>query len=189
MHTYSLRSALSQKVILKEVFKVSTFVFLLSFSSRIRMYLPYSPVPITMQTLTVFLSVVFLKRASLYAYAGWIFLGLLGLPVFSKGAGFLYFFTPTAGYILGFLIATVVLLRILFLRKGIFWYSFCFSLASVVIYICGVVSILIVLRVSIQEALMMGVVPFLYGDVLKIILASLITMQVLLRSSFKNPKG
>lgn len=189
MHTHSLRSSLTQKIILKEVLKISSFVFLLSISSRIRVYLPYSPVPITMQTFTVFLSVIFLKRACFHAYAGWIFLGLLGLPVFSKGAGFLYFFTPTAGYILGFLLASLLLIRILFLRKNILWYTFCFSLATMVIYICGLISILVTLRPTFSEAFMIGVVPFLYGDALKIILASLIARQVLLRALFKNSKG
>lgn len=38
----------------------------------------------------------------------WLFMGLVGIPVFTKGGGFMYVLQPTFGYMIGFLVGTIV---------------------------------------------------------------------------------
>lgn len=66
-------------------------------------------VPFTLQTLAVMLAACFLglKRAML-AVIIYIAMGLIGLPVFTKGGGIFYIFELSFGYILGFFPITLI---------------------------------------------------------------------------------
>jgi len=88
MYAKSLAIKGTKAFIVKEAVKLGIFVFLLALSSRIRVYLPYSPVPVTFQTLVIFLSAVFLGTRALSLPFIYTTLGILGLPVFSGGAVF-----------------------------------------------------------------------------------------------------
>jgi len=184
MHTKSLSLKDSLPNLLRGVLRIGLFVFLLSLSSRIRIYLPYSPVPITFQTLVVYLSVFFLGGKALYALLSYIILGIFGVPVFSAGAGLAYLLGPTGGYIMGFLLASMILIRILPISENILWYFFCFCLADTTILIMGTLWITFTMRVPVAQAVSMGIVPFLYGDSLKVILATLMTR--ITKSNIKN---
>jgi len=168
----------SRATVLRDVCKVGLFVLLLSLSSRVRIYLPYSPVPVTFQTLVVYLSVVFLGARAFYPLLSYIALGIFGAPVFSAGAGLTYLFGPTGGYISGFLLAGIILIRILPFKKNILWYFFCFCLADGAILMMGTLWIMLAMRVSLTEAISLGILPFVYGDCLKIVLATLITRVI-----------
>lgn len=181
--TLSLKN--SWAIALRDVLKMGLFVLLLSLSSRIRIYLPYSPVPVTFQTLVVYLSAVFLGARAFYPLLSYIALGIFGAPVFSAGAGLVYLLGPTGGYILGFLLASIILIRMLPFKKNILWYFFCFCLADAAILMMGTLWIILVMRVSLAEAVSLGILPFVYGDCLKIILATLIT-RIIRNSQLTN---
>jgi len=69
--------------------------------------IPFPLVPLTLQTLFVLLAAMLLKpKYAVMVPALYMFLGLAGLPVFTKGGGLFYIFEPTFGYILGFLPAS-----------------------------------------------------------------------------------
>lgn len=172
IRAFSLRAGFN---LVKEVLVSALFIFCLTLSSKIRVYLPYSPVPITLQTLVIFLGLAFLRERAILSQIVWVILGILGVPLFSEGGGFLYLFSPNFGYILGFLVSSLFLLKVLFLRKSIHWYIFCFFLANIIIYILGLSFLILILKISFLKALYIGVFPFLYGDFLKIILASLLS--------------
>ncbi len=82
------------------------FTALTVFGAQMRIPLPY--VSLTLQTFFVLLSGFLLGplhgAASQIAY---LFLGLLGLPVFAEGGGLAYIFKPTFGYLLGFPLASL----------------------------------------------------------------------------------
>jgi biotin transport system substrate-specific component len=81
------------------------FTALTVFGAQIKMLFPF--VPFTLQTFFVLLSGLVLGpiygAASQLAY---LFLGLLGLPVFSEGSGVAYIFKPSFGYLAGFPLAS-----------------------------------------------------------------------------------
>ena len=87
-----------------------TFAILMAISANSFVYLPFTPVPITMQVLTVLLSGIFLgSRWALASQIIYIFMGLMGLPVFSGFKnGPVALTGPTGGYIVGFMVAAFV---------------------------------------------------------------------------------
>src|SRR4030066_2426860 len=86
------------------------FAILMAISANSFVYLPFTPVPITTQVLTVLLSGLFLgSRWALTSQTMYILMGIMGLPVFSgfiTGAALLT--GPTVGYVIGFMAAAFV---------------------------------------------------------------------------------
>lgn len=81
--------------------KCALFVVLMIVSAFIRIPIPY--VPLTFQTAVAVLAGLLLgAKWGTVSVAVYIFMGLLGLPVFSGGGGFAYVFQLTFGYIIGF---------------------------------------------------------------------------------------
>lgn len=81
------------------------FTALTVFGAGIKIPLPH--VPLTLQTFFVLLSGHLL--GPLYgaaSQAAYLFLGLIGLPVFAEGGGLAYIFKPTFGYLLGYPLAS-----------------------------------------------------------------------------------
>ena len=79
------------------------FAALISVGGRITIPIPY--VPITLQTLfTVLAGLLLGSKLGAVSSALYVLMGLLGLPVFSAGAGPAYVFHPTFGYMLGFIV-------------------------------------------------------------------------------------
>lgn len=86
------------------------FAILMAISANTFTYLPFTPVPFTMQVLTVLLSAVMLgSRLALFSQLQYIFAGLLGAPVFAGFKNGLLLLTgPTVGYIIGFIAAAFI---------------------------------------------------------------------------------
>ncbi|MBN2073484.1 MAG: biotin transporter BioY, partial [Actinobacteria bacterium] len=86
------------------------FALLMAISANSFIYLPFTPVPMTLQVMTVLLSGLVLgSRWALISQVIYISLGLAGLPVFAGfKPGALAIAGPTGGYILGFSVAAFV---------------------------------------------------------------------------------
>ena len=86
------------------------FAILMAISANSFVYLPFTPVPITLQVLTVLLSGLFLgSRWALASQTLYVLMGFMGLPVFSGFKNAAIAFTgPTVGYIAGFMAAAFV---------------------------------------------------------------------------------
>jgi len=96
----------SRKLTIKLTFSI-IFAVLMVFSANSFFYLPFTPVPVTMQVMTVILSAIMLGGPwALASQLLYISMGLAGLPVFAgfKG-GPMVLSGPTAGYIIGFAVA------------------------------------------------------------------------------------
>ena len=186
MYTKTLSLRNSWAVVLREVLRIGLFVFLLSISARAKVYLPYYPVPVTFQTLVVYLSVIFLGKSALYAVLTYLVIGIFGAPVFSAGAGLLYLLGPTGGYIAGFLLASMVLARILFLKKSSLWYFSCFCLADAVILLAGAFWLSLATGTPLIKAASIGILPFIYPDLLKIMLVTLMAKLIKHNNSSKS---
>jgi biotin transport system substrate-specific component len=148
--------------------------------AQIRIPLPFTPVPITGQTFGVLLIGALLgSRYGTFVVIAYVVQGLTGLPVFAglKG-GIAVLFGPTGGYILGFIPAAFVVGWLL--EKG--WYKnlvltiIAFALGNVIIYAFGLPWL--AFFVGWDQALQMGLLPFLPGDLLKMILAVLVIRSV-----------
>jgi biotin transport system substrate-specific component len=144
--------------------------------------IPLPPVPITFQTL--FLN---LAGALLGGYLGalsqvvYILLGVIGLPVFAGGkAGLGVLLGPTGGYLFGFVLAAFVVGKLIALKKapGLIWTILSMLAGMVVIYFLGILQLTLVARLSVEKAIVVGALPFLPGDMVKIVLASLIYLKI-----------
>lgn len=91
----------------KEIILSSLLISLITVGAYIR--IPIFGVPFTLQLLFVMLAANILRPWFSFLTVGcYVFIGLLGLPVFSGGGGISYIASPTFGYILGFLVSAPV---------------------------------------------------------------------------------
>lgn len=129
--------------------------------AQIRILVPFTPVPFTLQTLVVLLAPFAVGRdracAGMLAYLG---LGLMGAPLFAASAGM----GVTFGYLLGFVAAPAVMLRIKNVAAAL-------VAGLAVIYLLGVTWLSLYLHISPVQAALFGMVPFLPGALVKAMLA------------------
>ena len=132
---------------------------------------PFYPVPITMQTLAVMLiGFTYGARLGSSTIVVYLSFGAIGAPVFAGGAGLTYMSGPTGGYLFGFLVA--VYLIGYFTEKG-YGRTFISTLlltllGTIVFYVFGVGWLTTIL--GFEKAITFGLLPFLYGDALKLFL-------------------
>ncbi|MEW5817793.1 MAG: biotin transporter BioY [Spirochaetota bacterium] len=138
---------------------------------------PIGPVPIVFSNMFVLLAGVILgSRWGTISVMLYIFLGIVGLPVFSAGGGIARLIGPTGGYIAAYIPAAFITGYISHRKPSSKLMTF-FALVSgtIVIYTLGVPWLKIVLKLSWGKALLFGMLPFLPGDIIKIFAALGIT--------------
>ncbi len=158
---------------------------ILTISAKIK--IPFYPVPMTMQTfVVVFLGLAFGYKIALSTVVLYLVEGIFGLPVFSnspeKGIGLVYFTGPTMGYLIGFLFAAFFSgflnfnknLIVIFL-KIVFTISF--------IYLLGMLWLGILIGWD-KPIFELGALPFLYAELFKIMLLTVICKKILKLRSF-----
>ena len=155
-------------------------VFFVAALSQVRLPLPFTPVPITGQTLGVLLVGAALgSRRGLASLGLYLLLGAVGLPFFAGGQhGLAYLTGPTLGYLLGFVISAWVIGRLAErgLERSLRTSLLPFLAGTMIIYIFG--AGWLSFTMGLQKAILLGVFPFLIGDVVKIILAGLMLPAV-----------
>lgn len=151
---------------------------LISLLAQVVIPLPWTPVPITGQTLGIaMVGLGWGWRRAFAVVALYLILGWLGAPIFAAGKSGL-FLGPTFGYLVGMLIAATVegyLSDRGWTQK--FWQALATSyLGSTIIFCCG----LVVLSrfVPASELLTAGLYPFLIGDFLKNSIAAAVRTQM-----------
>ncbi|MCL5985168.1 MAG: biotin transporter BioY [Actinobacteria bacterium] len=171
------------------IFMPLTFAALTYLGSQASIYLPFTPVPITLQVLTVILAGLTLgPRLGALSQAEYVIAGILGAPVFAGGkSGVVALAGPTGGYLVGFIFAAFVIGTVYRVyRRRDDWGIFLSAATGVItIYIFGAtwLAILFVLSglgifESIGKSMMLGVVPFIGADVLKIIVAAALVKTI-----------
>ncbi|UCD90955.1 MAG: biotin transporter BioY [Desulfobacterales bacterium] len=132
---------------------------------------PIGPVPIVLQNLFVFLAGLLLgPRWGVASVGVYLLAGALGLPVFAGGVGGIGRFAgPTGGYLVGFIPAVYVIGWIAEKWETRIVYDVAaMVLGSVVIYVFGIAWLQALTGMTLAKTLMVGMVPFIPGDILKI---------------------
>jgi biotin transport system substrate-specific component len=167
----------------RRVIAVTAFVLATALAAHVRVPVPFTPVPLTLQTVFVLLAGAMLGprlgAASMMAYLA---MGIGGLPVFAGGAfGLAYLLGPTGGYLLAFPAAAFVagMLTRGAQRRGAvdaarLWVAL--LAASLVILVSGA-AWLTALTGDLAGAIALGIMPFLVGDVIKVSLAALLAWR------------
>lgn len=165
----------------KDVFLVAAFAVLMPLLAGIAIPLPFTPVPLTGQTFGVLLAGALLgpRRAAL-AMLVYLAEGLAGLPVFAGGTnawspsllGAPVIVGPSAGYLFSFPVAAFVVGSLA--QRGWdrrFWRAVTMMLVGqALIYLFGLSWL--GTYVGMERAVPLGLLPFVPGDVLKVLLAA-----------------
>lgn len=163
------------------------FAALIALAAQIRIPLPWTPIPITGQTFVVLLAGVLLGRNwggfSVGSYAA---VGALGVPVGAGMAGGLAWLAgPTGGYIVGFVLAAMLVgyaVRTFPQLRGIVGLATLMLFANfVVIHGMGLLYLGHLTGATLSELLWMGTIPFIVGDVTKVLAAAAVASLLLPR--------
>jgi biotin transport system substrate-specific component len=158
--------------VLAASFGISLFAGLTFIGANIR--IPLEPVPITLQTLFVLIAggVLGARRGSLsqLLYLG---AGAAGAPVFADSlSGLGVVWGPTGGYLLGFVLAPLFVGRFLRVRDVPWWNAAVFFCGSLIVLSLGVLHLTLFYTHDLAKALQVGWIPFIPGDLLKVLAAT-----------------
>lgn len=147
---------------------------LLAVAASVKIPLPFTPVPITLQTLVLFLGAALLQRHYAIQMVAWYLgLGMAGAPFFAGGAsGLLAMAGPTGGYLIGFLAAAAWIGHWQHRVTGFATQWILFFTASLWLFGCGLLWLGIVTHATLIQTITLGFIPFIPGDIIKITLAS-----------------
>lgn len=149
--------------------------------------IPVGAIPINLEFLFVSLSGVLL--GPIYGAISqllFIILGLIGLPVFTSGGGLSYIFTPTFGYLIGFVIAAFVIGKMVHNKKPSFIRILLSCVLGLIItYLLGTAYLYLILNyvsgkpVTLLQSIKIGVLMFIPGDLAKCVLTAFLGTKIL----------
>jgi len=134
--------------------------------------IPLRPVPITFQSSFVVLTPLLFGSTAYIAILAYLLLGLVGLPVFAGGAsGMVALSGPTGGFLVGFLLASIVVGAIAeHWHWDSWWRDLVLAEGSLLfIYVPGALWLwhVLLLRGGTAQAALLGLVPIMALDVVK----------------------
>jgi len=149
---------------------------LIDLCAHVKVWLPFSPVPVTGQTFAVLMLGALLgPRRGCLAVLAYIIEGAAGLPVFAVGIGPAVLLGPTGGYLFGFIPAAYITGRLAEMgwdrRIGTTVLAMVFG--NLAIYSFGLLWLSCLTGFNIM-VLTLGLYPFIIGDLVKIILAAIL---------------
>ena len=167
----------------RRVIAVAAFAIATALAAQVFVPLPFTPVPVTLQTAFVLMAGALLGprlgAASQITYLG---MGLVGLPVFFGGGfGLPHLLGPTGGYLLAYPLAAYmagVLARPSSRKDAIgLVRTFVGLFVASLVILAGGTAWLAAMTGDLAGAIALGLVPFLIGDVVKVGLAALIAWR------------
>ncbi len=159
-----------------QMLAVAAFSVAMALSAHVRIPLFFTPIPFTLQTFVLALSVGALKRKAIGAQFLYIMLGVLGVPVFSAGASLGALVSPSGGYIFGFCVFALIVPYLWERMKPSAWFflqtvSLYMGAMLVCVYGCGIIWMHYAYGVGWGQTFTLGVLPFILGDLLKMVAA------------------
>ncbi len=173
--------AMNEYTNVKPLLYAALFAALTAIGAFIKIPLPLSPVPITLQVFFVLLAGLVLgARWGGTSMVVYVMLGIIGLPVFSGGSsGLGVLLGPTGGYLIGF-VAGAFVTGLIYTKAGDNVPATIGAMIGglAVIYLLGVIQLSLVANMSIQQAVAVGMIPFLIGDAIKIVAALIVADRI-----------
>lgn len=168
----------------RSMVRAALFAALTAVGGLLAVPLPWSAVPMTLQTMFTLMAGLLLGgRNGPFSQLVYVAMGVVGVPVFARGsAGLGVLLGPTGGYLLGF-VAGAGLTGMLAERVRRWtgmgaWrlggYVLSALLGLVTIDLLGVWRLVAVMEITWQKAVAVGVVPFLLSDLVKAVGAAVL---------------
>lgn len=155
------------------------FACIISLLAQIKIDLP-SLVPITLQTLGIYLASCILKpKLAFSASLVYVLIGAVGLPVFSGfNGGINSLLGPSGGYIFSFPITALVISLIVNKKSSTILKIIAMIIGTIICYFIGTIWFMYVTKNTLLSSLMMCVIPFIPGDLIKIVIASILSKKI-----------
>lgn len=158
----------------KSLILTSLLAALTAVGAWIKIPLPFTNVPLTLQVFFVLLAGLILGPLwGPLSQIIYILLGCAGLPVFAGGtSGLGVLLGPTGGYLIGFIVAAFLIggLSRRWPQKN-WWLLVVLLSGLMVIYLFGLVQYMLVVELSLEKAFLAGVLPFIPLDLVKLSLS------------------
>ena len=169
------------------------FACLTGLLAQFRFYIPGNPVPVTGQVFGVLLSGVLLGVWGGVSQSIYFGFGLAGFPWFAGfNSGIAYVTGPTGGYIIGFIFAAFFIGFIVdrYIKSRNFTNMFIIMLFSIfiLIYIPGLIQLYLWAggTIKIMDLISITILPFVFVDVIKALLAAGIASSLTPKKSYAN---
>lgn len=168
MNTMSIQ--LRTKTYAQEACVILGMSVLIALAAPLSIPLPFTPVPIALQPILILmLSILSGGKRTALAVTAFLLQGALGLPVFATcTAGLASLLGSNGGYLFGYIIAawTTGFLHRSNSIKNILW---AMSAGNAVIFLFGATWLSFFIRGV--QAIVLGVLPFIVGDIIKLLIA------------------
>ena len=170
----------TQAQLIKSLIIIFVGSIILAISAKVK--IPFYPVPMTMQTFIVlFIGMSFGYKIALATVTLYLVEGILGLPVFSnspeRGVGLVYFTGPTMGYLIGFLSASV-LASLIKIDDNYLIIFLKLIISVTTIYLLGILWLGTLIGWD-KPIIELGVMPFLFAEITKILLLTALSKKIL----------
>lgn len=169
----------------KKIVFTALFAALTAVCGFISIPVPGTPIPIVLQNMLVVLTGLMLGPVwGVAATVLFLAAGALGLPVFSGGTGgFVRLMGPTGGFLYGYALATLAAGLIAQrpkhgVRTPVLRLVLATVLGFVVMYIPGVLHFMRVMDKTFSQTMTLCVVPYIPGDVIKMVVAVLLSSKL-----------
>lgn len=173
-YSYLINETADDRSWFKEAAVILGASIIIALFAPISIRLPFTPVPIAVQAQVILLLSCLLgsKRAAM-AVLTYLFQGAIGLPVFAGGsAGIFVLAGPTGGYLVGYVLAAFVtgFLMERMTQRNPSRAFMAMGLGNLIVYLFG--TAWLSRYIGFQSAILLGVLPFLIGDLLKLLVAT-----------------
>ena len=162
----------------KTIQKISFIAILAAFLCVLSPWsIPIGDIPVTLATFALYLIGGLTKKFDgLLVVLVYIFIGIIGIPVFSSFRGGIgVVLGATGGYIIGYLPAVIIISFLTCInKKQFFLYPLSMVLGTIICYFVGTIWYMFQTENSLAYALTVCVVPFIIFDIIKIIVASIV---------------
>ena len=188
---YKVRTELFEKIQNSNTLEKTALVILMAcltgLASQIFIPLPWTPVPVTAQTFAVLVSGLILgKKLGPLSQIVYIGVGALGIPWYGEMTGGLdILLGSTGGYFIGFVLASFFIGYLSEKYSNSRKFKTMFPIMLIANFACIYIPGLIVLSIwysmnvgvlpDIWTLLMMGLIPFIIGDIFKTALAAFVS--------------
>ena len=163
-------------IVVRRSLAILAGALLVALGAQVAVPLPGTPVPMTLQVLAVrIVGGLMGPRLGAVSLAVYLAIGAAGLPVFAPGGalGVARLFGPTGGYLLAAPLAAAVV-GVAATNQGKWYWLVGGLVAGTLVIHSGGVAQLAILSGELSKAVSLGSLPFLVGDILKILAAGLI---------------
>jgi biotin transport system substrate-specific component len=175
-NTAALGRTRTSAMLAQQALACTFFAALIAVFARISIYVPFTPVPFSLQPLAIMLTGLFLGSGpAFFALLEYLAAGALGAPVFAGGnGGFAYLATTsTLGYLLSYPVAAYLIGRIAETSRLSYVRLLLASFAGLaVIYLGGNAYLSLWLHKGALPTLLLGAAPFILFDAIKAAVAA-----------------